>query len=197
MPPIDSTRPEFWDQRYIAGKTPWDQRGVPAALHEFLRQTPVSGRALVPGCGSGYEIQALHKAGWPVLGLDFSAVAVAKARRELGSLGDRVRQGDFFVAAPDPDGFGLVYERTFLCALTPELHAAYARRMAELIRPGGVLCGLFFHGPEEEPPPYPLSPMQILALLGSNFELVEDRAVTDSLPLFAGKERWQVWRRRA
>lgn len=197
MPATDSTRPEFWDQRYVAGKTPWDQHGVPAALREFLRQAPVNGRALVPGCGSGYEIKALHESGWPVLGLDFSAAAVEKARRELGSLGDLVRQGDFFAAAPDLGGFNLVYERTFLCALPPELHAAYARRMAELIRPGGVLCGLFFHGPEDEPPPYPLSPTQILALLGSDFALVEDRAAGDSLPLFAGKERWQVWRRRA
>lgn len=197
MRATDSTRPEFWDQRYAANKTPWDQHGVPAGLMEFLRRTPVSGRALVPGCGSGYEIKALHEAGWSVLGLDFSAAAVARAQRELGPLGSLVRQGDFFAPAPDLAGFSLVYERTFLCALPPDLHAAYARRMAELVVPGGVLCGLFFHGPEAEPPPYPLSPAQISGLLGSAFEPAEDRAVTDSLPLFAGKERWQVWRRRA
>jgi SAM-dependent methyltransferase len=196
MPPADSTRPEFWDQRYVAGKTPWDQHGVPAALRDFLSQTPVGGRALVPGCGSGYEIKVLHEAGWPVLGLDFSAAAVDRARQELGPLARLVRHGDFFVPAPDLHDFGLVYERTFLCALPPESHLPYARRMAELIRPGGVLCGLFFHGPEDEPPPYPLSPTQILSLLGPAFELLDDRPVTDSLPLYAGKEHWQVWRRR-
>lgn len=197
MPPADSTRPEFWDQRYTLGKTPWDQHGVPVALHEFLARTPADGRALVPGCGSGYEIKALHAAGWPVIGLDFSAAAVEQAQRELGPLRDLVRQGDFFAAAPDLGDFSLVYERTFLCALPPELHGPYARRMAELIRPGGVLCGLFFHGPEDEPPPYPLSATESLALLGPAFDLIDDRAVSDSLPLFAGKERWQAWRRRA
>lgn len=191
-----STTPGFWDQRYAAGKTPWDQRAIPSRLADFLHRTPVSGRAFVPGCGSGYEIKSLHEHGWSVLGLDFSAVAVARAQQELGPLAALVREGDFFVPADDLAGFNLVYERTFLCALPPELHAAYARRMAELIAPGGVLCGFFFHGPEEEPPPHPLTPRQISALLDPAFELIEDQPVPDSLPLFAGKERWQVWQRR-
>ena len=191
-----STTPVFWDQRYTTGKTPWDQRGVPGNIRDFLQRTPVSGRALVPGCGSGYEIRTLHERGWPVLGLDFSPAAVARAQQELGPLGHLVRVADFFAPADELAGFSLVYERTFLCALPPELHAPYARRMAELIAPGGVLCGFFFHGPEDEPPPHPLSREQIAALLSGDFELIEDLPVADSLPLYAGKERWQVWRRR-
>lgn len=195
MPHPESTKPGFWDQRYASGKTPWDQRTIPGRLAEFLHRTPVSGRAFVPGCGSGYEIRSLHEHGWSVLGLDFSAVAVTRAQQELGPHGTLVRQGDFFAPAHDLAGFNLVYERTFLCALPPELHPAYARRMAELIVPGGVLCGFFFQGPEEEPPPYPLTPQEISNLLSPAFELIEDQPVPDSLPLFAGKERWQVWRR--
>ncbi len=191
-----STSPDFWDQRYAAGKTPWDQRAIPSRLAEFLHRTPVSGRALVPGCGSGYEIRLLHERGWAVLGLDFSAVAVARAQKELGPLAALVREGDFFAPANDLAGFSLVYERTFLCALPPELHRAYARRMAELTKSGGLLCGFFFHGPEEEPPPHPLSPQEISGLFSPAFTLIEDLPVPDSLPLFAGKERWQVWRRR-
>ena len=106
-----------------------------------------------------------------------------------------MRVGDFFAPSGDMSGFSLVYERTFLCALPPELHAPYAHRMAEIIRPGGVLCGFFFLGPENEPPPHPLSQQQIAALLGDHFERTEDLPVPDSLPLFAGKERWQVWQR--
>lgn len=192
----NSTTPGFWDQRYTAGKTPWDQHGVPVNFRDFLQRTPAGGRALVPGCGSGYEIQALHEHGWPVLGLDFSPAAVIQAQRMLGPLGHLVRVGDFFAPAADLAGFTLVYERTFLCALPPELHAPYARRMAELIVPGGVLCGFFFHGPEDEPPPFPLSHEQISTLLGGGFQLIENLPAADSLPLYATKERWHVWRRR-
>lgn len=195
MPNPESTKPGFWDQRYASGKTPWDQRAIPGRLAGYLARTPVTGRAFVPGCGSGYEIRSLHEHGWSVLGLDFSAVAVSRAKQELGPLGTLVRRGDFFSPADDLAGFSLVYERTFLCALPPELHPAYARRMAELLVPGGVLCGFFFHGPEEEPPPYPLTPQEISDLLSPAFDLIEDQPVPDSLPLFAGKERWQVWRR--
>ncbi len=191
-----STAPGFWDQRYTAGKTPWDQHGVPKRLDEYLARTSVAGRALVPGCGSGYEIRRLHECGWPVLGIDFSPAAVTRAQEELGPLAHLVRVADFFAPAADMGGFSLVYERTFLCALTPELHRPYARRMAEIILLGGVLCGSFFLGPEDEPPPYPLTQNQLDTLLGTNFQRTEDLTVPDSLPLFNGKERWQVWRRR-
>ncbi len=175
----------------------WDCGGVPGALAEFLKCHPARGRALVPGCGSGYEIRAFHAAGWNVLGLDFSRGAVDRAREILGPVGTRVQEGDFFTHPLDPGGFDLIYERTFLCALPPALWPDYARRMAELLAPGGLLCGFFFFGPEEEPPPYPTSPMELSRLLGAAFEKTVDEAVVDSLPLYAGKERWQVWQKRA
>ena len=49
--------------RYAAGKTPWDFGGVPSALKSFLERSSVRGRVLIPGCGSGYEVQAFHAAG--------------------------------------------------------------------------------------------------------------------------------------
>jgi hypothetical protein len=191
-----SEESSFWDQRYASGRVPWDHRGVPVRLAEFLARNPAGGRAFVPGCGAAYEVRALHDAGWSVLGLDFSAVAIARARAVLGPCADRVHQGDVFAPEPDLGRFDLVYERTFLCALPPRLHAAYAARMAELLVPGGRLAGFFFHGPEDEPPPYPLPPPQLAALLQPSFEWVETREVPDSLPLYAGKETWQMWRRR-
>ena len=193
----DSHSPRFWDERYQAGKMAWDCGGVPCALTEYLRHHPGPGRALVPGCGSGYEIQAFHAAGWDVFGLDFSEAAVARARAILGPLGDRVGAADFFTHALPPGAFDLVYERTFLCALPPEVWPAYARRMAHLLKPGGVLCGFFFFGPEKEPPPHPITPAALAGLLGPGFRKIDDEPATDSLPLYAGKERWQVWRRHA
>jgi SAM-dependent methyltransferase len=176
----------------------WDGGGVPRALTEFLTRHPRGGKALVPGCGSGYEIRALAAAGWDALGLDFSPAAVARARAILGPLlAERVRAADFFTHPFPAGSFDLVYERTFLCALPPAEWPAYARRMAELAKSGGVLCGFFFFGPEAEPPPYPVAPAELDRLLGPAFARVADEPVVDSLPLYAGKERWQVWQRRA
>ncbi len=188
--------PAFWDQRYQAGRIPWDCGGVPGALKGFLERNPRGGQALVPGCGSGYEVRAFHAAGWEVLAIDFSSAAVDRARQLLGPLAGCVCAGDFFAPSPAAGSFDLVYERTFLCALPPERWPDYFRRMAELIRPGGALGGFFFFGPEDEPPPYPISRDELRRGLAGSFELEADETVTDSLPLYAGKERWQVWRRR-
>jgi cyclopropane fatty-acyl-phospholipid synthase-like methyltransferase len=149
--------PAFFDARYAAGRMPWDFGGVPSAFERFLDKHPGPGRALIPGCGSGYEIEALVAAGWEVIGVDFSTVAVARARQRLGRLADRVVEADFFCHPFPGSSFDLVYERTFLCALPPERWPHYAQRLSTLLAPSGLLCGFFFLGPEEEPPPYPIS----------------------------------------
>ena len=59
-------------------------------LKVFLDKHPEPGRVLIPGCGSGDRIEAFSSGGWDIIGIDFSAVAVARARRLLGPLADKV-----------------------------------------------------------------------------------------------------------
>jgi Thiopurine S-methyltransferase (TPMT) len=193
---VPSIGPEFFDVRYAANRIPWDYEGVPNSLKVFLDKHHGPGRVLIPGCGSGYEIEAFSAGGWDVIGIDFSAVAVARARRLLGPLADKVYEGDFFTYPLRERYFDIIYERTFLCALLPDSWSYYAQRIATLTAPAGVLCGFFFLGPEEDPPPYPISQDQLDELLSGWFEKVEDNPVEDSLSLYAGKERWQIWRRK-
>lgn len=195
MPAEDSTQPDFWNTRYAAGKTPWDLGGVPDALRSFLARAKLPGRVLIPGCGSGYEVQAFHDAGFEVTAIDFSAAALEQAGRILGPLRNCVISGDFFTHDFGQQ-FDLIYERTFLCSLPPERWPAYARRMAELLDEGKILAGIFLYGEEPDPPPYPLTEAQALELLADEFDLIRTEPVSDSLPLFEGMERWQEWRRK-
>jgi hypothetical protein len=184
--------PEFFDVRYAAGKMPWDFGGVPKSLKVFLDTHHKSGRVLIPG--SGYEIEAFSSSGWDVIGIDFSKVAVGRARSLLGPLAGKVYEGDFFTYPLREGSFDIIYERTFLCTLPPDFWPRYAQRIVKLVAPAGMLCGFFFLGPEDEPPPWPISQYQLDELLGNSFEKIEDKEVEDSLPLYAGKERWQIWR---
>jgi SAM-dependent methyltransferase len=191
---IDRNNPGFWDAWYAAKDTPWDLGGIPEKLKEYLISEP-PGRVLIPGCGRGHEVQAFYQTGWEVEAIDFSPEAVRTARESLGEAGRCVREADFFreeFRLP----FDLIYERTFLCAVSPTLRPDYARAVTAAIRPGGCLVGAFFYGEaEEKGPPSPLAPGELQELLKDHFALESNEMVADSLPAFQGRERWQVWRK--
>ncbi|HXE37559.1 MAG TPA: SAM-dependent methyltransferase, partial [Azonexus sp.] len=90
----------------------------------------------------------------------------------------------------------LIYERAFLCALPRKLWADWGRRVAELLPSGARLAGYFYLCEQPKGPPFGILREELDALLAPNFECVEDAAVSDSIPVFAGRERWQVWQRR-
>jgi SAM-dependent methyltransferase len=188
----DSSKPDFWDTRYQGGVTPWDAGGVPPRLRTWLAQQPHGRRVLVPGCGSGYELRAFTEHGDEVLGIDFSGAALERARK----LGVPVRKADFFALTEPP--FDIVYERTFLCALPRRRWPEWGEHMATLVRPGGKLAGFFFFDDNERGPPFGIAPDMLHELLDGNFTLIEDEAIpaAESVPVLAGKERWQVWERK-
>lgn len=174
---------------------PWDKGGVPARFLQFVSESPRPYVTLIPGCGTGWEVACLSEAGWDVVAIDFSAAAVETARKALGPWAQRVVEADFFTFAP-PRAVELIYERAFLCALPVRMRGAVAARWAELLPAGGLLAGFFFFGDSPKGPPFGITPAELDALLTPSFERIADEAVDDSLPVFAGKERWQVWRRR-
>jgi SAM-dependent methyltransferase len=190
----DAARPEFWEKRFREGVTPWDAGGVPASLGRFLQEAPRGQRVLIPGCGSGYEVRAFAEAGFDVVAVDFAQAALERARKILGPLSARVRLADFFDFDPG-EAFDLVYERAFLCALPRRLWPRYAPRAAALLRPAGRLAGFFYFESDEHGPPFGLGAGQLESLLERRFRRSEDAAAEGSIPVFAGKERWQVWRK--
>ena len=101
-------------------------------------------RILVPGCGSGYEVAALAKAGFDVTGLDFAPVAIARTRQllEAANLKAELVEADALTWRP-ARAYDAIYEQTCLCALYPDDWRAYADQLYEWIRPGGRLFALF------------------------------------------------------
>ena len=192
----DPNSPVFWDERFERRFMPWDQAGVPSAFQAFAVRN--SGAAvLIPGCGSAYEALWLAGQGNPVRAIDFSPAAVAAAHQQLGPQhAQLVEQADFFTYEP-PFAPAWIYERAFLCALPLARRMDYATRMADLLPEGALLAGFFFLGATPKGPPFGIERAELDALLAPYFELIEDEAVHDSIAVFAGRERWLTWRRRA
>lgn len=187
--------PDFWDKRFQEGTTPWDAGRVPDALRRFAAAQAAPLNTLIPGCGSAWDAAHLAGLGWPVTALDFSAAAITAAREVLGDWPGKLVCADFFAYEPAAR-LDLIYERAFLCALPRKLWPAWGERMAALLPAGGRLAGFFFFRDEPKGPPFGIRPQQLEALLTPNFTLEEEAGVEDSIPVFAGCERWQVWRRR-
>jgi SAM-dependent methyltransferase len=200
----DSRDAAFWDERFAAGFMPWDAGAVPPRLAAWLAANRGGGarRVLIPGCGSGYEAAAFEDAGFATLAIDYSAQAIAQATATLGAerAARLLREADFFKLA-EP-AFDLIYERAFVIALPPARWPDWARRTHELLVPGGLLLGFFlFDENPAEPrrgPPFAQRRVELERLLAAGFDSQTDGPVpeAESLPIFAGRERYMIWRRR-
>lgn len=194
----DPLQPGFWNERFEISFTPWDKGGVPLALQDFVAKAERPLITLIPGCGVGYEAAFLAQSGWDVTAIDFSAAAVASAQAAIGEWGRHVIEADFFLYQP-AQPLELIYERAFLCALPPDMRPQIVRRWAELLPAGALLAGFFYiddsAGRSLKGPPFSIAAAELQALISPYFELIEDADVADSIPVFAGKEHWQVWRR--
>jgi SAM-dependent methyltransferase len=190
----DPMSPAFWDERFERNFTPWDRGGAPQALRDFAAASaPLT--TLIPGCGAAYELALLADAGWDAVAIDFSPSAVAVGKAAVGRHAARVVEADFFAWQPQRP-LQLIYERAFLCALPPAMRPQVAARWAQLLAPGALLAGYFFFDDGRKGPPFGIARGELDALLRADFDCIADDAVSDSIPVFAGKERWMVWRRR-
>jgi SAM-dependent methyltransferase len=134
---------EFWEERFREGKTPWDRGEANPQLGAWLSSGDLKPcRILVPGCGSGYELASLAKAGFDVVGLDYAPVAIDRARAALGTLKAELVLADALGWKP-AQAFDAVYEQTMLCALYPDQWRAYADQVHRWLKPGGRLFALF------------------------------------------------------
>jgi len=141
--------PEFWQSRFESRHTPWDRGEASPQLQQWLDSgelNPASTGACVavPGCGSGYEVESLARAGFSVTALDYAPAAVALTRERLrqSALTANVVQADVLQWQPAAP-LDAVYEQTCLCALHPDHWVAYATQLQRWLRPGGFLFALF------------------------------------------------------
>jgi len=195
----DPTQSEFWDERFDKNFMPWDKGNVPQNFSHFVQKQPHALRCLIPGCGHGYEVAMTAQLGWDVTAIDFSPSAVQTAQRTVGKWANHIVQADFFIYQPQRT-LDVIYERAFFCALPPDFRQKIIDRWTQLLPLGALLAGYFFFDDaldaSKKGPPFSIHSQLWLEQMAPNFVQIEDSPVLDSIAVFAGKERWQVWRRR-
>ncbi|HEU0248406.1 MAG TPA: class I SAM-dependent methyltransferase [Gaiellaceae bacterium] len=130
-------RREHWNRKYAESESLWSTTPNRFLVAEVSDLGP--GRALDLACGEGRNARWLAELGWTVTGVDFSDVAIARARE----LAAREHLAIEFVCAdlldyePEPDAFDLVL------VLYLQIQAIERRivleRAATALRAGGTL----------------------------------------------------------
>ncbi|HEV8670244.1 MAG TPA: methyltransferase domain-containing protein [Candidatus Limnocylindria bacterium] len=127
----------FFELLYRFGRPRWDTGITPPELVDLVARTP-AGRAVDLGCGTGTNAVYLAERGWEVTGIDFSSLAVDRARRRARDAGtSRVR----FLRAdvtelPDLGTFDLAYDIGCLHAVPARRRTRYAAWLAASLRSG-------------------------------------------------------------
>ncbi|KZT62383.1 S-adenosyl-L-methionine-dependent methyltransferase, partial [Calocera cornea HHB12733] len=195
--------------------TPWEGHdrtadGVRPLLKEVIDRgefpVPKSGRAIVPGCGRGFDTVYLGRLGLEAWGIDVSQTAVDAAEAFLQAQpspppGVLFKAADFFKFPVPAGGFALAYDYTFFCAIPPALRADWGARMAELVPPGGYLVAVVWpiDGARPGGPPYSVDVdayEEVLGVAEGKWSKVVDRASELSTSdMHKGRERVVVWKR--
>lgn len=186
-----------WDQAYQENFTPWDKGQPSPPLVDWFSRNKISGRVLVPGCGVGHDVAHLVSLGIDAIGLDIAPTAIERAKARYPQMAERFVLGDLFELKGQ---FDAVVEHTCLCALPPEWRVRYRDAVASLLKPGGLLIGIWFVNPEMDPgetgPPFGIAPEELGALFASRFDIVESHTPKTAYPGREGRELLRVMKLR-
>lgn len=128
---------EDWDRRYGERELIWTAEPNRFLVAEVESLEP--GRGLDLACGEGRNAVWLAGAGWRMTGVDFSPVALEKARDLAAARGVEAQWvvADLFDYRPEPEAFDLVL--IFYLQVPEAQRRAVVRAAATAVAPGGTL----------------------------------------------------------
>jgi methyl halide transferase len=179
-----------WDNKYRSGADRWDLGCAAPIFINFLNSeakapAPKPGRVAVLGCGAGHDAMLFAEKGFEVVGFDFAVSAIDRATdmaksRELKNI--QFLQRNIFELSPEFDNrFDYVVEHTCFCAIDPTLRSDYVKVVKHLLRPTGMLIGIFYTHNRPDGPPFGVKPKEVLAYFKTDFDRVSFEQAKDSI----------------
>ncbi len=179
----------FFEFMYRFSSPPWDTGITPPEVVTMIESGGVRhGRALDLGCGTGTNSIYLAQHGLQVIGVDFSAKAIERARAKSQQAGVSV---NFFVSDVTQldflsPPFDLVLDVGCFHGLDARKRERYAENLARLVSPGGKFL-LYAFGPTQTPSDRPffrlgsvgVTPEQTRQIFEQGFDLYRLENGTD------------------
>lgn len=182
---------EFWLQRWQENQIGFHRDDVNPALTNFAAELNIASGDLVfvPLCGKSHDLDWLEQQGYRVLGVEISEIAAKDFFAEHGkepTITPRdnfqsYRQGNIEILCGDyfeltPELFTdvrAVFDRAALIAMPPEMRAAYAEKIGELVSPGTRILLVTMEYPDNEMqgPPFSVPEENVRQLYSNNFSI--------------------------
>jgi len=186
---------EFWENKYENKDTGWDIGYISTPLKTYINQLENKNiKILIPGAGRGYEPIYLHEQGFKnVFVVDIAQQPLDYIKKVAPTFpGEHLIQEDFFNLKLN--GFNLILEQTFFCALSPELRPNYVLKTHSLLEKKGKLAGLLFNfAKTEKGPPFGGSKKEYVNLFGAKFTIKTLEKASNSILPRAGKELFFIF----
>jgi len=176
------SKKEIFDERYKLGKTPWELERPDSNLIEMIKKENILPcKTLEIGCGTGSNAIWLAQNNFDVTGIDFSSLAIEKAKTKSRKKGVKIQ---FFVedfleqdqeqekGGPD---FEFVFDRgCFHSFDKKDDRKAFAENVSFYLKQGGLwfsLLGKVDDRPKDEGPPM-RSALDIVSAVEPCFEIL-------------------------
>ncbi len=163
-----------WDERYRAREMAWDMGRAAPPLERAAKSMNLLGkRVLVPGCGRGFEARLFAALRAEVTAVDFSAVALREAAKYPGGSIEYVQADARQLPRAWTHRFDVAVEHTCFCAIDPKDRARYLAELHRVLKPSGVLLGLFFIDfVDPDGPPFGIYQQPLRELLAPYFDVI-------------------------
>ncbi len=194
----------YWEKRYNKQETGWDIGGISPpmkfAIDQLAFQYPEQKdlSILIPGAGLGHEAIYLHQKGYTnVHVLDIAKKPLAEIALNYPDFpSHHLHCEDFFNFKKDT--FDIIFEQTFFCAIPPSSREMYVLKIHELLKPKGILTGLFFNFPlTDQGPPFGGSIEEYLDLFDPYFLINFMETAQNSIKPRAEKELFFIFENRS
>lgn len=190
---------EDWARHYSEHDLTWDIAEPSPPLVRLWNDGKLkAGKVLAPGCGQGHEVVFFAERGFEVVAVDYVPAALELAGQNLKkkNLTARLLGQSFFDLDSSHDGsYDWMFEQTFFCAIDLSDRTRYVQAARRILKPGGVLVGLFYETGEEGGPPWNTTEENILESFSDGFAVECLEKSEHSTERRQGRE-WLAWLRK-
>jgi len=190
---------KYWTTRYKENRTGWDIGYPSTPIKEYIDQLDDKEiKILIPGAGNAYEAEYIYNKGFNNISvLDISKLPLKSLKRRVVDFPDsQLIHENFF----DHKGqYDLILEQTFFCSFEPSAknRKAYFKQMADLLKPGAHLVGLWFDHPltPESKRPFGGNKEEYLSYVSHFLEVAVFERCYNSIKPRLGKELFGIFRK--